>query len=220
MGIACQFPAKAGHYEGRWFDEGFRKKDKESDPDLRPERIWSKELAEEIQKKCLNQSGTVTEEKRPSKQLSPLLYDLTSLQREANSRFGLPAGRTLQLAQALYERHKMLTYPRTDSRALPEDYLGTVKGNIEGIYRFQLRELSLKELRETAGSNPTSAFSIMPRYQITLPIIPTSLGPKKKLNDDEQKIYDMVVRRFLAVFFPSRRISNHNAHHPSDGGGL
>src|SRR4029079_5382602 len=77
--------------------------------------------------KCASQSGVVTEESKPTSQLSPLLYDLTSLQREANSRFGYPARRTLQIAQALYERHKVLTYPRTDSRALPEDYIPTVR---------------------------------------------------------------------------------------------
>jgi DNA topoisomerase-3 len=153
LGIACHVSGQSRDYEGRWFDEGFKKKDKESDPDLRPERIWSKELAEEIQKKCLNQPGTVTEEKRPSKQLSPLLYDLTSLQREANSRFGLPAGRTLQLAQALYERHKMLTYPRTDSRALPEDYLGTVKGTLKAFngssYESSASKIEKQQLGQT-----------------------------------------------------------------------
>ena len=199
--LHANFQAKAGHYEGRWFDEGFRKKDKESDPDLRPERIWSKELAEEIQKKCLNQSGTVTEEKRPSKQLSPLLYDLTSLQREANSRFGLPAGRTLQLAQALYERHKMLTYPRTDSRALPEDYLGTVKETLKA-FTGSSYESSASKIERNSWVKPNKRIFNNAKISDHFAIIPTSLGPKKKLNDDEQKIYDMVVRRFLAVFFP------------------
>ena len=69
------------------------------------------------------QPATVTEEAKPSTQSSPLLYDLTTLQREANSRFGFSAKTTLSLAQALYEKHKVLTYPRTDSRALPEDYV-------------------------------------------------------------------------------------------------
>ena len=199
--LHATFQAKAGNYEGRWFDEGFKKKDKESDPDLRPERIWSKELAEEIQKKCLNQPGTVTEEKRPSKQLSPLLYDLTSLQREANSRFGLPAGRTLQLAQALYERHKMLTYPRTDSRALPEDYLGTVKDTLKA-FSGSSYENSASKIESNSWVKPNKRIFNNAKISDHFAIIPTSLGPKKKLNDDEQKIYDMVVRRFLAVFFP------------------
>ena len=75
----------------------------------------------------------MTEEAKPSSQSSPLLYDLTTLQREANSRFGFSAKTTLSLAQALYEKHKVLTYPRTDSRYLPEDYLPTVKSTFEMI---------------------------------------------------------------------------------------
>ena len=79
----------------------------------------------------------VTEESKPTTQSPPLLYDLTSLQREANGRFGFSARTTLSLAQALYEKHKVLTYPRTDSRALPEDYLGTVKATLEELGRDQ-----------------------------------------------------------------------------------
>ena len=79
---------------------------------LRAERIWDAAKAEGIRAKCLGKPGIVTEESKPTTQLSPLLFDLTSLQREANSRFGLPARRTLQIAQALYERHKVLTYAR------------------------------------------------------------------------------------------------------------
>src|SRR5262249_58594431 len=86
-----------------------------------------------IRAKCLGKPGVVTEESKPTTQAPPLLYDLTSLQREANGRFGLSARMTLSLAQALYEKHKVLTYPRTDSRALPEDYLGTVKATLEQL---------------------------------------------------------------------------------------
>ena len=83
--------------------------------------------------KCAGKPGIVTEESKPTTQGAPLLYDLTSLQREANGRFGLSARTTLSLAQALYEKHKVLTYPRTDSRALPEDYLATVKATMEEL---------------------------------------------------------------------------------------
>ena len=114
------FGVAAGAYRGRWFDETFKKGAEE---DARAERIWEQARAEAIEQKCQGKTGTVTEEKKPQTQIPPLLYDLTTLQREANSRFGLPAGRTLQIAQALYERHKVLTYPRTDSRYLPEDYI-------------------------------------------------------------------------------------------------
>src|SRR5438445_2486893 len=127
------FTAQAGEYAGRWFDEQFSRKDGE--PDLKPERVWSLKRAEALREKCLGKPGIVTEESKPTTQLSPLLYDLTSLQREANGRFGFSAKNTLGLAQALYEKHKVLTYPRTDSRALPEDYILTVLQTLETLTR-------------------------------------------------------------------------------------
>src|SRR5208283_5710941 len=94
-------------------------------------RLWHREIADAIQQKCEGKLGVVElDEKKPSSSAPPLLYDLTSLQRDANSRFGFSAKNTLALAQTLYERHKVLTYPRTDSRALPEDYLATVKNTL------------------------------------------------------------------------------------------
>ena len=120
------FDAAAGSYPGRWFDEKFSK-EKNGDAELRAERVWDRTKAEAIREKCQGKMGIVTEESKPSTQMPPMLFDLTSLQREANGRFKYSAKRTLQIAQALYERHKIITYPRTDSRALPEDYIGTVK---------------------------------------------------------------------------------------------
>src|SRR6185436_11818419 len=128
--VHARFGAKAGEYPARWFDTGFKKDD---DGERKAERLWEKAKAETIVASCRGKSGIASEETKPSTQLSPLLYDLTSLQREANGRFGFPARMTLSLAQALYERHKVLTYPRTDSRALPEDYLGTVKKTLEEL---------------------------------------------------------------------------------------
>src|SRR4051812_14008494 len=125
------FDAQAGQYGGRWFDEKFERK--EAEPDLRPERIWSIAAAQAVQNKCLGKPGIATEESKPTTQLSPLLFDLTSLQREANGRFGFSAKATLGLAQALYEKHKVLTYPRTDARALPEDYIETVKTTLQAM---------------------------------------------------------------------------------------
>src|SRR5690606_30646159 len=117
--VHATFAAKAGTYEGKWFDPGFKRT--ESAPDARAERLWERDRAQSIVERCRDRSGTVTEETKPSTQLAPALFDLTSLQREGNSRFGYSARTTLSIAQALYERHKLLTYPRTDSRALPED---------------------------------------------------------------------------------------------------
>ncbi len=113
--VQARFGAKTGEYPGRWFDPAFRKDD---DVERRAERIWTREQAALVASECLGKKGIATEETKPATQMSPLLFDLTSLQREANARFGFPARMTLSLAQALYERHKALTYPRTDSRAL------------------------------------------------------------------------------------------------------
>src|ERR1700721_1378364 len=95
------------------------------------EEMGPRPAAETVVAACRGQIGTVTEESKPTTQLSPALFDLTSLQREANGRFGFSAKNTLGVAQALYEKHKVLTYPRTDSRALPEDYIGTVKKTLD-----------------------------------------------------------------------------------------
>jgi DNA topoisomerase-3 len=117
-------------------------------------RLWHREIAEAIQRKCTGKQGVVElEEKKPSTQIAPQLYDLTSLQREANSRFGFSAKRTLQIAQALYERHKAITYPRTDSRALPEDYMPTVKSTLANS---KIR--SRAKFSKTIGSSLTSDF--------------------------------------------------------------
>src|SRR5207302_14164 len=121
--VHARFGARSGEYPGRWFDPQFKKDD---DAERRAERLWAAAQAEAIVADCRGKSGIASEDSKPSTQLSPLLFDLTSLQRDANARFGFPARMTLSLAQALYERHKVLTYPRTDSRALPEDYVATV----------------------------------------------------------------------------------------------
>jgi DNA topoisomerase III len=115
--LHATFAAQAGEYAGRWFDEKFSREKKEATRTSSPNASGTAKQAEAIRDKCLGQPGIVTEESKPATQLSPLLYDLTSLQREANGRFGFSAKNTLGLAQALYERHKVLTYPRTDSRA-------------------------------------------------------------------------------------------------------
>ena len=116
-------PIQQKNYRGRWFDENFKK---DGGEDARPERIWEKQKAEAIVAKCASKRGLIEEEKKSSTQIAPLLYDLTTLQREANSRFSLSARRTLQIAQALYERQKVAAI-RARMRYLPEDYLGNTK---------------------------------------------------------------------------------------------
>jgi len=197
------FTCEAGEYVGRWFDEKFSKPpgSKEADEGLRAERIWDKNQADAIKAKCLGKPGIVTEDSRPSNQLSQLLYDLTSLQRDANRRFGLSASRTLQIAQALYERHKALTYPRTDARALPEDYINTTRDTL-GTMAGTAYARFANTILEQGWVRPNKRIFNNAKISDHFAIIPTGVAPKD-LNDMEQKVYDMVVRRFLSVFYPA-----------------
>ncbi|HZM37330.1 MAG TPA: DNA topoisomerase III, partial [Burkholderiales bacterium] len=197
--VHARFESAAGEYAGRWFDPAFKK---DEDSERRPERIWTAAHAAVIVRACRGKSGVANEETKPATQLSPLLFDLTSLQREANARFGFPARMTLSLAQALYEKHKVLTYPRTDSRALPEDYLATVKeackvlGETEAFGRFA------KQILKQGWIRPNKRIFDNTKISDHFAIIPTLQTPRH-LNEAEQKLYDIVVRRFLAVFFPA-----------------
>ena len=203
--VKASFDAQAGVYEGKWFDPKFRKGD---DADARADRLWNEADARAIEAAVRGQPASVVDEAKPSTQASPLLYDLTTLQREANSRFGFSAKTTLSIAQALYEKHKVLTYPRTDSRALPEDYLGTVKQTIGMLADEDLpgpmREIALharKALNE-GYVKPSKRVFDNAKVSDHFAIIPTLQAPKS-LSELELKLYDMVVKRFLAVFYPS-----------------
>jgi len=203
--IKATFDALAGQYDAKWIDPAFKKDD---DPDRRADRLWDKAKAEAIAAAVLGQPGKVTEESKPSSSASPLLYDLTSLQREANGRFGFSAKTTLSIAQALYEKHKVLTYPRTDSRALPEDYLPVVKDTLKMLSTEDLpgplRELAphaAKALKE-GYVKPSKRVFDNAKVSDHFAIIPTLQAPKS-LSEIEAKLYDLVVKRFIAVFFPS-----------------
>src|ERR1043165_7123422 len=195
------FAAQAGEYVGRWFDEQFQKPKEGENGDVKAERLWDAERAEAIRAKCTGQPGIVTEESKPTAQMSPLLFDLTSLQREANSRFGFSAKNTLGLAQALYEKHKVLTYPRTDSRALPEDYLGTVKETLAMLSHTPYGTFADQVLKND-WVKPNKRIFNNAKVSDHFAIIPTSLAPKH-LSEPEAKLYDMVTKRFLAVFYPA-----------------
>ena len=197
--VHARFGARAGEYAGRWFDPRFKKDD---DAERKPERLWTAEDAAEIVAATQGKSGVASEETKPSTQLSPLLFDLTGLQREANARFGFPARMTLSLAQALYERHKVLTYPRTDSRALPEDYLPTVKDTLKELGETKAFSTFAKQILKQGWVKPNKRIFDNTKISDHFAIIPTLQTPKH-LNEAEQKLYDMVVRRFLAVFFPA-----------------
>lgn len=214
--VKADFACAAGIYEGRWFDPKFKRN--EQDPEQRESRLWSEAAAESVVAACRDREGKVTEESKPSTQLSPALFDLTSLQREANGRFGFSAKNTLGLAQALYEKHKVLTYPRTDSRALPEDYLGTVRDTLgvlkdtDNYRRFSERILGQGWVKPNRRIFDNSKISDH------FAIIPTLQTPRN-LSEPEQKLYDLVVRRFLAVFYPAAefqvttRITEVAGHH-------
>ncbi|AOK28240.1 MULTISPECIES: DNA topoisomerase III [Burkholderia] len=214
--VRAEFVCAGGFYEGRWFDPKFKKD--EFDPEKRDSRLWSLPAAETIVAACRDQLGVVSEESKPSTQLSPLLYDLTSLQREANSRFGFSAKNTLGLAQALYEKHKVLTYPRTDARALPEDYLGTVKSTLEMLKESNNYLPHAKQVLDKGWVKPNKRIFDNSKISDHFAIIPTLQAPKS-LSEPEQKLYDLVVKRFLAVFFPAAeyrvttRITEVAGHH-------
>ncbi len=194
------FRASGGEYTGRWFDEKWKKKDE--DPDARAERIWEEEKARALAAKCAGHPGTVTEESKPSTQGAPLLYDLTSLQREANGRFGLSARTTLSLAQSLYEKHKALTYPRTDSRALPEDYVPTVMATMEALKDSSAYGTFAAQVLKQKWVKPNKRIFDNAKVSDHFAIIPTLVQPKH-LNELEAKLYDFVVKRFLAAFYPA-----------------
>ena len=198
--VEGEFKCVAGSYRGRWFDEKFKKAEGEQGEHAKADRLWEKSRADAIRQKCLGQHGTVEEESKPKTEACPMLYDLTSLQREANGRFGFSAKNTLGIAQALYEKHKALTYPRTDSRHLPEDYIATVKetlGNFEGDYE-KLAATVLKN----GWVHPNKRIFNNAKVSDHFAIIPTGALPKN-LSEPEQKIYDLVTKRFLAIFYPS-----------------
>ena len=219
--VHASFAAAAGDYSGRWFDEKFAKAAKEEDAEARPERLWDAARADALRRKCDGKPGIVTEEAKPTTQISPLLFDLTSLQREANGRFGFSARTTLSIAQALYEKHKVLTYPRTDARALPEDYIPTVKSTLEMLAGKAPAKGKGKKGEPVSASGVTAyapfarevlkegwvkpSKRIFDNTKISdhFAIIPTLQAPGPNLSDAEAKLYDMVVKRFLAVFFPA-----------------
>ncbi|HEY4316457.1 MAG TPA: DNA topoisomerase III [Herbaspirillum sp.] len=198
--VRADFVCAAGIYEGRWLDRAHKKD--ETDPEKRAERLWSKAAAESIVAACRGKQGNVTEESKPTTSMAPGLFDLTSLQREANSRFGFSAKNTLGLAQALYEKHKVLTYPRTDSRHLPEDYLDTVKETLRTVSENNNYQRFAAEILKKNWVHPNKRIFDNTKISDHFAIIPTTLAPKN-LSEPEQKLYDLVTRRFMAIFFPA-----------------
>jgi DNA topoisomerase-3 len=210
--IHATFAAQAGHYPAKWFDPKWKKAAANAaagnvdtvDAELKADRVWTEREARAIADAVRGQKASVSEESKPTTQASPLLFDLTSLQREANGKFGFSAKTTLSIAQSLYERHKALTYPRTDSRNLPEDYVPVVKQTFEMLEGSGMKHLAPFAATALKGSYIKPSKRIFDNAKVSdhFAIIPTLQAPSG-LSEAEQKIYDLVVRRFMAVFFPS-----------------
>ena len=209
--IHATFGAQAGEYPAKWFDPKWKKGSTGEGPgatgpdaEAKADRVWSAAEAQAIANAVRGKQATVTEESKPTTQASPLLFDLTSLQREANGKFGFSAKTTLALAQSLYERHKALTYPRTDARALPEDYLPVARDTFGMLATSGMRHLAPFAQQALDGNyvKPTKRIFDNSKVSDHFAIIPTLQAPSG-LSEAEQKLYDLVVRRFMAVFFPS-----------------
>ncbi|ABM97176.1 DNA topoisomerase 3 [Methylibium petroleiphilum] len=191
------FSVAAGTYIGRWFDPN-AKTNGSDDP---PERLWDRARAQAIVAKCAGQDPSdVQEESKPSLSHPPKLYDLTSLQREANKRFGLSAKRTLDIAQALYEKHKVTTYPRTNSSALPEDYVPKAIGTMRDFAGTPFEKHATKAL-DQGWVRPDKRIFNNAKITDHFAIIPTGKKPEG-LSAEEAKVYEMVAKRFIAAFYP------------------
>src|SRR6188508_2807637 len=191
-------------YQGLWFDP--IKADDKDTPTGQETWLKEAERAQEIVDKVSGKTGTVESvERKEQSQSAPLLYDLTSLQRDANSRFGFSARRTLQAAQSLYEGKKAITYPRTSSRYLSGDLVPQLKPTAETLvpigdysvaarYVLALDQLPLQRVVNDARVDDHHA------------IIPTDVEHDvDRFSPDERRIFDLVARRFLAVFHPAAR---------------
>jgi DNA topoisomerase-3 len=196
------FGVQAGDYLGYYWQESFQKEKAKNEHD-RADRLWDKAQMERILAQCqllVGKTTVVEEQAKQQTQLSPLLYDLTSLQREANGRFGFSAKVTLSIAQALYEKHKAITYPRTDSRALPEDYLGTVKDTLQAL--GSPYDKHAKKIMQSQWVVPNKRIFNNAKVSDHFAIIPTP-NSTIKLSEIEEKLYRLITQRFLAVFYPA-----------------
>jgi len=197
-----------GHeYVGSWFDPDF---EADADADRRDDRIFEKARGEAIVAQAgAGAAGVASETRKASKESAPPLFDLTSLQREANRRFGWSARRALSAAQRCYERHKVLTYPRTDSRCLPEDYRETVDEVLaayasaadHGEPEFVEYAAAAGHLRSAGLENTQRVFDDS-NVSDHFAIVPTGTLPAETLTGDDKRLFDLVVRRFLGTFYP------------------
>jgi DNA topoisomerase III len=199
--------AKVGSLNAEWEHKGEK-------------RIFSKEKAEQIQKKLSNKKAVLKSLDRKQKsEPQPLPYDLTELQRDANKRFGFSAKKTSNVLQGLYEQHKLVTYPRTDSRYLTTDMEATMADRLQGImsgYRDEAKPA-------LAQKGKVQARRVFNNEKVTdhHAIIPTEERLHlADLSPDERKLYDLIVRRFLALFYPAYQYEVIHANFDVEGESL
>ena len=197
------FEHAGNSYTGTWFDPAFASGE---DDHRKDDRIFDEARARAIVAAANGQPGLAGETRKPSRESAPPLFDLTSLQREGNRRFGWSARRVLGAAQRCYEAHKVLTYPRTDSRCLPSDYRATVDEVLRKLAAAGGEDLAdykraARHLLDTGLENTGRVFDDA-GVSDHFAIIPTGALPKGELRGDDRRVYDLVVRRFLGAFHP------------------
>ena len=214
--------ANFGDYEGLWINPEIREQKDEApvgkgDKPKSDTRAFSREQAEQVKAEVNKQSATVLESKAEIKRMPPpQLFDLTTLQREANKKYGYSADKTLRIAQALYERHKLLTYPRTDSRYLSDDMAGKIRKTLEKLPEPYAAFVAAPEAKLSMHSK---RFYDNAKISDHHAIVPTEKLPNlAALSPEESNIYDMVVRRLIAAHYPdyeyeaTRIITGANGH--------
>ena len=184
-------------FQAKWIDL------KSEESETNQTRISQKEKANEIAEKIKGKTGIISDiETKQQREAPPLLYDLTELQRDANKRYGLSAQQTLTIAQSLYEKHKAITYPRTDSRYVSEDMIDTLKQTLKvyckGAYEKLVKPILDKDKlpitkRIVNGAKVTDHHAIIPTDRFT---------DVKRLGADEEKVFNLILKRFIAVFYP------------------
>ncbi len=198
--LQAKFTADGAEYLGTWFDPNFTAPEGE-EREQRDDRIFESERANRLLEKVTGKAASASETRKPSKETAPPLFDLTSLQREGNRRFGWSARRTLNAAQRCYEAHKLLTYPRTDSRCLPNDYRATVDSVLQAFAADGPFQAEAGTLVENGLENVERTFDDA-KVSDHFAIIPTGKIPDAALGGDDQRLFELVTRRFLANFHP------------------
>jgi DNA topoisomerase III len=205
--VTATFEHEGHTYSGSWFDPAF---DAGDDPDRKDDRIFDSARAAAIAAALAAPriEALASETRKPSRESAPPLFDLTSLQREANRRFSWSARRTLSAAQRCYERHKVLTYPRTSSKCLPEDYRETVAETLASFAETKRRDEGFADLAAAAarlrGSGLENEDKIFNNAGVSdhFAIVPTGSLPREPLTGDDKRLFDLVARRFFGAFHP------------------